>query len=408
MKKRIIAVLAALVLVFSLGASAYADGAGFIFDNDALLNNAEQYELAAQELYDGYGVAVCYLSAPSLDGMTIGELAQEFYAANIPYPAGLLFVDCAEADVYYIYPSGDAAAGMVDSGGDALISAYSDSATYDEAVKAYLNTAAELLAQMPSASGAAQASSAIPAQRQFARVYDETGLIPADTLAQLNALADSVSEEGRCDVAVVFVTDTAGKDIQAFADDFYDYNGYGYGDGDDGIMLAVDVNNRQFAVTTYGYGAYAFTDKGQEYMDEKYIPYLKNSEWAGAAEAFIKVSGELLTSARNGAPVDVGNMPKGSVSPVMILVDLVLGFLLALIPVGIMQSKLKTVVSRNDAADYIRQGSFRLDNSSDVFLYRRVNRTPRPKPQESSGGGGGSTMHTSSSGRSHGGHSGSF
>ena len=68
MKKRIIAVLAALVLVFSLGASAYADGAGFIFDNDALLNNAEQYELAAQELYDGYGVAVCYLSAPSLDG----------------------------------------------------------------------------------------------------------------------------------------------------------------------------------------------------------------------------------------------------------------------------------------------------------------------------------------------------
>ena len=143
-------------------------------------------------------------------------------------------------------------------------------------------------------------------------------------------------------------------------------------------------------------------------MDEKYIPYLKNSDWAGAAEAFIKVSGELLTSARNGAPVDVGNMPKGSVSPVMILVDLVLGFLLALIPVGIMQSKLKTVVSRNDAADYIRQGSFRLDNSSDVFLYRRVNRTPRPKPQESSGDGGGSTMHTSSSGRSHGGHSGSF
>ena len=65
-------------------------------------------------------------------------------------------------------------------------------------------------------------------------------------------------------------------------------------------------------------------------------------------------------------------------------------------------------VSRNNAADYIRQGSLRLDNSSDVFLYRRVNRTPRPKPQESSGDGGGSTMHTSSSGRSHGGHSGSF
>ena len=408
MKKRFIAVLTALVLVLSLGASAFADSGSFIFDNDALLNNAEQYELAAQELYDGYGVAVCYLSAPSLDCMTIGELAQEFYAANIPYPAGLLFVDCAESDVYYIYPSGAAAADMLNSGGDALISVYSEAATYDEAVKAYLNTAAELLAQMPSAADAVQTASAIPAQRQFARVYDETGLIQQDTLAQLNTLADSVSEEGQCDVAVVFVADTAGKDIQAFADDFYDYNGYGYGDGDDGIMLAVDVNNRQFAVTTYGYGAYAFTDKGQEYMDEKYIPYLKNSDWAGAAEAFIKVSAELLDSARRGAPVDVGNMPKGSVSPVMILVDIILGFLLALIPVGIMQRKLKTVVSRSNAVDYIRQGSFRLDNSSDVFLYRRVNRTPRPKPQESSGGGGGSTMHTSSSGRSHGGHSGSF
>ena len=53
------------------------------------------------------------------------------------------------------------------------------------------------------------------------------------------------------------------------------------------------------------------------------------------------------------------------------------------------------------------QGSMKLTNQRDLYLYREVHRTERPKESSSSDSGGSST-HTSSSGSTHGGGGGSF
>ena len=88
-------------------------------------------------------------------------------------------------------------------------------------------------------------------------------------------------------------------------------------------------------------------------------------------------------------------------------VALVIGLITALIVTGVMKSRLKSVAPQRDATSYVRQGSMKLTNQRDLYLYREVHRTERPKETDS-GSSGGSSTHTSSSGSTHGGGGGSF
>ena len=63
-------------------------------------------------------------------------------------------------------------------------------------------------------------------------------------------------------------------------------------------------------------------------------------------------------------------------------------------------AKMKTAVENNYAANYVKNGSKRLDFSRDIFLYSNITKTERPKNNSGS--------HQSSSGRTHGGGGGSF
>ena len=61
---------------------------------------------------------------------------------------------------------------------------------------------------------------------------------------------------------------------------------------------------------------------------------------------------------------------------------------------------MKTAVENNYAADYMKHGNINITMSRDLFLYSRITKTEKPKS--------GSETHTSSSGKAHGGRSGSF
>lgn len=407
MKKKIVCALAALALLFALSIPACAEGAAFMFDVRGNMTYPEEAELAAQKIFDKYGVAVCYASAQSLNGMTLAELAESAYTEKAPAVSGILLLDVAEAPDYYIYQSEQNGRYFTEEQLGELMDVYAESGSYFDSVMAYLAAAEDMLSAAFPAAAATAPARVIPAERQLARVTDAASVLSAEELESLNARADEVSEAYGCDVAVAFVSGTEGMSAQSYADDFYDYNGFGYGSDDSGILLLVDVTGRSYAVTTYGYGIYAFTDAGQSYMDEKYVPLLSAGDWAGAAESFVSVSAELLQTARNGSPYDVGSMPRGSFSPVWIIADIIAGLLFAFIPVNVMKRRLKTVETQRDAGNYVIAEDVSAVRRGDRFLYRTVNRTPHPR-HEDGGHGGGSRMHVSSSGRSHGGHSGRF
>ena len=76
------------------------------------------------------------------------------------------------------------------------------------------------------------------------RVYDQAGLF---TQAEVQELEESVAEHRKStqmDIVIVTTDDAQGKTSQAYADDFYDYNGFGEGSDNTGILLLIDMDNR--------------------------------------------------------------------------------------------------------------------------------------------------------------------
>ena len=176
---------------------------------------------------------------------------------------------------------------------------------------------------------------------------------------------------------------------------------------EDGVLLLVSIGDRKWHISTCGYGITAFTDAGIQYLGEQMTPDMADGDYAAAFHTFIQWADAYVTAAREGHPYDVDNMPHEPLSILYLCLALVIGLVTALIVTGVMKSRLKSVAPQRDATSYVRQGSMKLTNQRDLYLYREVHRTERPKESSSSDSGGSST-HTSSSGSTHGGGGGSF
>lgn len=250
-----------------------------------------------------------------------------------------------------------------------------------------------------------QAKKAIPEERQLPRLVDGADLLNEGEEVELLEQLDEISERQQCDVVVVTADSLEGKTPEAYADDFYDYNGYGVGEDKDGMLLLVSMENRKWHISTCGFGIEALTDAGIEYISEKFLPDLSGGDYSDAFQTYASLCDKFITQARSGEAYDVGDMPKDGVSPLWIPGSFLIGLVFALIITGAMRMQLKMVRRQPAASNYMKPGSRDLRVSRDIFLYRTVTKTERPKDN---GGGGGSSTHIGSSGQTHGGGGGSF
>lgn len=248
-------------------------------------------------------------------------------------------------------------------------------------------------------------------ERMLPRVVDAADLLTDSEEEELCVHLDEISERQQFDVAVVTVGGLEGKSAEAYADDFYDDNGYGYGPSRDGALLLVSMEERDWHVTTTGYGITAITDAGLEYLSDRFVPALSRGEYARAFTEFADLCDAFVEQARTGGAdetgaYDVGNLPKEPFSVGRnLLYSLIFGLIVGGCGVTALIAQLRSVRQKGAAEDYIRDGSMRLRRSHERYLFSNVTKTPRPK--ETSGSGG-STTHVSSSGTSHGGGGGKF
>lgn len=241
----------------------------------------------------------------------------------------------------------------------------------------------------------------------YGRLVDIAKLLSEDEYSQLKEHIDTVSEKYTFDVVIVTEKSIGDKTPTEYADDFFDYNGYGEGDNHDGILFLLDMENRKWAISTTGAGIPYFTDYGQEKIMDDVKPYLSDGEYYDAFDTFVTMCDDYINTAITDEPYDVNNQPK-TIIPIYYIIfgGVGIGALVGFIVVLIMKSKLKTVRMQPLASSYVKSGSFNVTEHSDLFLYRNISKTAKPKDNDSSSGG--SSTHTSSSGTSHGGSSGSF
>ena len=238
------------------------------------------------------------------------------------------------------------------------------------------------------------------------RLTDDADLLDDEEEALLLAKLDEVSQRQQFDVVIVTASTLDGQYPMDYADDWFDYKGFGLGDDRDGALLLISMEDRDWWISTRGFGITALTDFGIEKIGEDLIDNgLSDGDYYDAFVTFIKDCDSYVTQAKNGAPVDVGTYKPPLQIGKKVMVSAIIGVIAALIVGAVLKGKMTTVHAASAATEYTRPGSFRLLEQNDVFLYQNVTKTARPQETRS---GGGSSTHTSSSGASHGGGGGKF
>ena len=233
-------------------------------------------------------------------------------------------------------------------------------------------------------------------------LVDDAGLLTAEEAQTVEAKLQKLSDDTNMDFVIVTTTNWEGKSKQAYADDYYDYNGYGVGRQGDrsGVLLLVYDNGSSTErwISTRGYGITCFTDYGIQYVGSQLVDLMDSGAWEQAFLKFADLSSELVAQADAGTPLDVNSAPKKRNYALGIGIALVVGIIAGFIARSIIKKKYQPVRFKANATDYLVNGSLNVTGAYDNFRTTSVTRTAIQSKSS-----GGSSTHSSSSGASHGG-----
>lgn len=216
------------------------------------------------------------------------------------------------------------------------------------------------------------------------RVYDYAGLFTTAETQELEESAAEYREKTNLDLVIVTIDDAQGKTSREYADDFYDYNGFGVGSDHSGALLLIDMDNRMAYLSTTGKAIGILTDSRIQEITDEVASYVGDGEYAKGARVFLEKTDEFVNPNITG----------------MLLIALVLAVLVGAGSVAGVWYKY-THGHKADQYELDKNSSLNLSQREDIFMGRFV--TSRKIPRNTGGGGGGSSTHTSSSGTTHGG-----
>ena len=406
--KKIIAIVITLVLCLSCVVSASAATNTYVYNPDGVITSSEADELSNYarmiERTYGYTFIFCLIKDSSVTDTT--EYSKEAYYSYTDSKNCYVFTHNTETNKCGTFSVG---AGEIFDGaeGDVLFDVYNDNKSYFGGIEAFLAAGEEVAEDNP-ISNTSQNNTTVDATEddtteaaetesttEFQRVertlpllVDNADLISADEESTLLARLEAFTEKHKMEIAIVTVSDLEGKTVEEYGDDFYDYNGYGYGKDDDGILLLYKPGaegEREVYISTHADGEYEFYDTIREEMLLSMKDSLVAEDYAAAFNIFVDKAEETM---------------KPNVSPIWLFVFVLVGAVVGLLITTGMASKNISVMAKGDANLYSRAGSLKVMNYYDNFMNTHTQKVPKAKDNNS---GTRSSTHTSSSGRSHGG-----
>jgi len=262
---------------------------------------------------------------------------------------------------------------------------------------------------------------AVSAAETLPLIIDQADLLSADEETALEAKAQSLRNEFLMDLVILTINRLDGISPQDFADNYYDQNGYGYGENNSGLLFLISMEEREWYISTCGEAIYAFTDYGIQELAEGSFEYLVEDNYADVFDAYLSKAEEFLLAYSQGEPIDgyadySGDYYHGDQEEIVyyeeefepsIFLSFVVGVIVAGISLLFMRLSMNTKRKKSNATDYMNANSFQLKTKQDLFLYSKVSKVRRQQ-NTSSNSGGGSSVHRSSSGQRHGGGGGRF
>ena len=233
-------------------------------------------------------------------------------------------------------------------------------------------------------------------------VVDMAGILTLNEQQEIAARFTEFSESLKTDASVVLVPDTGDLTAEAYADDFFDYGGYGYGEDRDGILLLIATGDgggrREAHISTSGKRTInTVTDSRiDDLLDALIDGGAADGNYAAGINAYIDKLHTIIQSPEQAAAAKL----KSS-----LLFALGTGVFVFLISFLVLLKRYK-IAGAKPYYDRAKQTTVRFASVNDPLISTNTISTVRPKNRSS--GSSGSSTHTSSSGRSHGGGGRSF
>lgn len=250
-------------------------------------------------------------------------------------------------------------------------------------------------------------------------LYDNASLLTQNERDNLSSLLEKVSAKTGISIVIVTSEENISYSAQDSADLVIEMEEF----GEDGVCLFLSMETREYAISTQGYAMYALDDYAlsKRNLEGVLFPYLYSEDYYKAFSNFasyVSVCSDYSprsdydnsTLASNGTYYMENTVAKRSFNWLAsaFFSFAIAGFISYMI-IAHEKRKLRNTGYVNNADDYVVPTSFSVNVHKDIFLYSNVTRVRRnTEPPRGGGGPHHTTMHTSSSGRTHGGHSGRF
>lgn len=248
----------------------------------------------------------------------------------------------------------------------------------------------------------------IMAKAENLKVFDHANLFSQEEIIQLEEEASILSDDYNMDIVIVSTNDANGKTSREYADDYFDYNGFGLGDELDGILFLIDMDNREAYISTSGKGIRYLTDSRIENIIGRVLNSgIGDGDYYNASKEFLNGTKQYLES---GIPSDQYSQEEEvEVENTLTFLETIISLIVGLIVSAIFFFSIK---SRYKMKNPVKELNFRensivnLTAEKDLLVDTIITHRIIPKSKDNDSGK--SSTHTSSSGNTHGGGGGKF
>ncbi len=422
--KKIKYILLVLLLIFTTIAPIHAENK-YVYDNaNRFRYLSESLERLSQNFYEQYNINIVIVSVENNQSdFNLGEYANQLYQENFGEADGMVFaINFSNESDYGKYMNAFGNAGQYlnnCNNMDALI-------TRHDKVENIVYKIQLIVYQM---------SLTIDNVEPSRNIVDMANILNSEQTSQLEQKIAQVTNNCQIDVVILTTCLNNGKSMVDFADDYYDENDYGIDLRKSGLILVLSLQDNEWYISTSGAAIDTFSDWGIEYLGKVMKPSLVDRNFYQAFEDFVSYTEKFNVQAVTDKPYDrynQGDLPNLDVdeevvfdnqnnsepktkmdSNKRILISLGAGLIIGFIISFIRMGKLNTKKSVKNANEYVKENSFKLTKSNDLYLYQTVTKRARPKYEDNNHSTSSyhkttSSTHRSSSGRTHGGGGGKF
>lgn len=127
-------------------------------------------------------------------------------------------------------------------------------------------------------------------------ISDDANLLTDEEEAKLVEKIKKVAQDRNISLVIVTSNDVPKNKTQEFADDFYDYGGYGLDEEKSGALLLLDMKNRQLYISTTGKMIDIIDDQREDSIFDLAISKMKSKNYYEVCNIFLNLASKYVES----------------------------------------------------------------------------------------------------------------